>query len=235
VDVELLTDDLNVLDRADRECNEHRQRRRRHVVLDLVHRARKRPSVGSRHERSDGRVHPGHPGREHDRQRDDAEERDVHYHPSLATTAHVRGVASESWALELSHVDRLVADVAERLPSGAALIVIGDHGVVDVAEGDRIELADYPALTAGVTMVAGEGRARHVYARPGAASDVLSAWRELLGDRMWVVSGEEAIEEDWFDPVVGPEARWADRRRGGGRKRSGGGGPARPGQKCRPV
>jgi hypothetical protein len=36
---------------------------------------------------------------------------------------------------------------------------------------------------------------------PGAAADVLLAWREVLGHRAWVVSRDEAIVEGWFGPV----------------------------------
>ena len=39
------------------------------------------------------------------------------------------------------------------------------------------------------------------YAEPGAAADVLAAWREVLGHRAWVVSRDEAIAEGWFGPV----------------------------------
>lgn len=124
------------------------------------------------------------------------------YHPALDTTGHVRGVDSEPWRLELANVDRLAQAIAERLPPRTALIVTGDHGMVDVSEEARLELAEIPELAAGVRMLGGEGRARHVYAVEGASDDVLAAWNELLGDRMWVRSREEAIEEGWFGPVV---------------------------------
>jgi hypothetical protein len=40
-----------------------------------------------------------------------------------------------------------------------------------------------------------------VYAEPGAAADVLAAWRETLGAAGWTVSREQAIDENWFGPV----------------------------------
>ncbi len=30
---------------------------------------------------------------------------------------------------------------------------------------------------------------------------MLAAWREVLGDRAWVLSRDEAIKEGWFGPV----------------------------------
>jgi hypothetical protein len=36
---------------------------------------------------------------------------------------------------------------------------------------------------------------------PGAAADVLAAWRQILGERAWVMSRDEAIKDGWFGPV----------------------------------
>jgi hypothetical protein len=58
-----------------------------------------------------------------------------------------------------------------------------------------------------VRLIAGEPRARHVYTRPGAEKEVLATWREKLGDRMWVLSREEAISLGWFGPTVSDAAR----------------------------
>jgi hypothetical protein len=124
------------------------------------------------------------------------------YHADLDRTGHVRGVASDAWRLELAHVDRLAAQIAERLPRDAALVVTGDHGMVDLRPDERVDLADQPELAAGVRLLAGEARARHVHAQRGAAGDVLAAWRELLGHAMWVRSRDEAIAAGWFGPRV---------------------------------
>jgi predicted AlkP superfamily pyrophosphatase or phosphodiesterase len=129
------------------------------------------------------------------------------YHPGLDTTGHVRGVASESWRLELAHVDLVAEHLARRLPPGAALVVTGDHGMVDVPDDAKVDLADAPALAAGVRMLGGEARARYVYAEPGAAEDVFAAWRETLGDRMWVSTREQAIDDGWFGSRVTDDAR----------------------------
>ena len=42
---------------------------------------------------------------------------------------------------------------------------------------------------------------------PGAAADVVSAWRSNLGDRMWVWTAEEAIATGIFGPSVSDLAR----------------------------
>jgi hypothetical protein len=73
--------------------------------------------------------------------------------------------------------------------------------MVNVGAEDRIDVDATPELRAGVALLGGEPRARHVYAEPGAAADVLAAWREVLGDRAWVASRDEAIKDGWFGPV----------------------------------
>jgi hypothetical protein len=74
--------------------------------------------------------------------------------------------------------------------------------MVDVAQEDRIDFDDDWELRAGVALLGGEARARHVYAVPGAAADVYAVWREVVGDRMWVATRQQAIDAGWFGPVV---------------------------------
>ena len=124
------------------------------------------------------------------------------YHGDLDATGHLFGVASEAWANQLAHVDKLAEQISASLPYGAVMYVTADHGMVDVGPDDRIDAdEDSSALRDGVALLGGEARARHVYARPGAAEDVLATWREVLGERAWVLSREEAVKEGWFGPV----------------------------------
>jgi hypothetical protein len=46
-----------------------------------------------------------------------------------------------------------------------------------------------------------------VLAVDGAERDVLAIWQDEFGDRMWVVSRDEAIDAGWFGPVVVDRAR----------------------------
>jgi Type I phosphodiesterase / nucleotide pyrophosphatase len=123
------------------------------------------------------------------------------YTGDLDATGHVFGSGSDAWYYELGHVDKLAEQLASVLPSGTVLYVTADHGMVDVPQGARIDADEIPALRAGVALLGGEPRARHVYTEPGAAGDVLSAWRDVLGERAWVVSRDEAIASGWFGPV----------------------------------
>ncbi|PRX97327.1 alkaline phosphatase family protein [Allonocardiopsis opalescens] len=123
------------------------------------------------------------------------------YHPDLDATGHLFGSRSPNWRYHLGHVDRLVEQLAGALPPDSALYVTGDHGMVDVSGEGRLDIESEPELTAGVRVLAGEPRARHVYAEPGAAADVLAAWRARLAGRAHVLGREEAVAAGWFGPV----------------------------------
>lgn len=124
------------------------------------------------------------------------------YHGDLDATGHLYGVSSPAWANQLAHVDRLAEQIASSLPYGSVLYVTADHGMVDVAADDRIDAdSGGSPLRDGVALLGGEARLRHVYARHGAADDVLATWREMLGERAWVMSREEAVKDGWFAPV----------------------------------
>ncbi|MFD6311636.1 alkaline phosphatase family protein [Streptomyces nigra] len=126
------------------------------------------------------------------------------YYAELDGAGHRYGVDSDTWRGQLMYVDRLVQRLAEQLPPRTALYVTADHGMIDVPfdEEHRIDFDADWELRAGVALLGGEGRARHVYAVPGAAQDVLTCWREVLGEQFWVASRDEAIEAGWFGPKI---------------------------------
>jgi hypothetical protein len=128
------------------------------------------------------------------------------YHGQLDGTGHTFGASSDAWRYHLGHVDKLAEQLASALPSGTPLYVTADHGMVDVGPHDRIDVDEVPALRDGVALLGGEPRARHVYARPGAAADVTAAWAEVVGDRAWVLPRNEAIAAGWFGPVPDAQA-----------------------------
>jgi hypothetical protein len=129
------------------------------------------------------------------------------YHGDLDLLGHVYGVGSLPWRLQLGHVDRLAATIADGLPPGTQLVIIADHGMVTVPETSRLDFDTEPALQAGVRLLGGEPRARYVYTEPDATDDVLAAWRELIGDRAWIRTRDEAIAAGWFGPVVDDRIR----------------------------
>jgi Type I phosphodiesterase / nucleotide pyrophosphatase len=130
------------------------------------------------------------------------------YISELDFVGHVRGPGSDAWAGQLALVDRHVEELAGRLPAGTTLLVTADHGMVAMAPENTIDAdAEGSPLLTDVTTLAGEPRMRHVHTRPGAAADVLATWQSVLGDRAWVISGDEAVRSGLFGPIVSPVAR----------------------------
>ncbi|WP_062214313.1 alkaline phosphatase family protein [Streptomyces sp. NBRC 109706] len=132
------------------------------------------------------------------------------YYAELDGAGHRFGIDSEEWRAQLSRVDALAQRLAERLPPRAVLYITGDHGMVDVprTEEARFDFDHDWELRAGVAQLGGEGRARHLYAVPGAAADVHAVWREVLAEDAWVATRDEAVALGWFGPPgTGVEAR----------------------------
>jgi predicted AlkP superfamily pyrophosphatase or phosphodiesterase len=129
------------------------------------------------------------------------------YYSRLDAAGHINGVASQAWHDELVAIDHGVRTLAEQLPGETVLVVTGDHGMVDLRPNERLDLADRPELAAGVALLAGEARARYVRTVPGATADVVTAWRSILGDRMWVWTRDEAIATGIFGADMSDRAR----------------------------
>ena len=124
------------------------------------------------------------------------------YYRELDFVGHHTGVDSDGWREQLAYVDSLVRWLAERLLPDCALYVTADHGMIDVPEEHKIDVDTDWELRAGVALLGGEARARHVYAQPGAARDVLAIWTERLEGQAEVRSREHAIAEGWFGASV---------------------------------
>lgn len=124
------------------------------------------------------------------------------YWSEVDSAGHEHGCDSWQWGDEVERVDRALAELARRVPSGTAIHITADHGMVDTNDESRIDLALRPDLDAGVEAVYGDPRAPHLRTREGAAVDVVAAWREALGDTAWVASREEAIDSGVFGQVT---------------------------------
>jgi hypothetical protein len=133
------------------------------------------------------------------------------YDGDLDWTGHRYGVASEQWRAQLTVTDAQAQRLRESLPDDVRLLVVADHGMVDVGPDDRTDVDAVPELQAGVELVAGEARFRHLSCHAGAVDDVVSAWREVLGERALVLARDDAVGYGWFGDVLpGIEARLGD-------------------------
>jgi hypothetical protein len=123
------------------------------------------------------------------------------YDGDLDWTGHRWGVASSQWLQQLAMIDHEAEQLREALPGDRRLVVIADHGMVDVPAEGRIDASADADLRSGVALIGGEARFRHLYCTGGAVPDVVATWRERLAERAEVLTRAEAIGRGWFGPV----------------------------------
>lgn len=125
------------------------------------------------------------------------------YYDGVDKVSHEYGLGPHFDA-ELAAADRLVGDVLDGVPAGTAVVVTADHGQVHVG-ADVTPLAS--EVAAHVELQSGEARFRWLHARPGQAQALLDAAIAVHGDRAWVRTRDELIDDGWFGPVVTDAAR----------------------------
>jgi len=123
------------------------------------------------------------------------------YHPDLDKAGHLAGVGSPAWREAAAGVDRLLDRLVHRLPPRAALLVVADHGQLNVPPSARFDMTAISEMSDGVVAVAGEPRVRYLYPAAGALDDVRAAWQGVLGAAARVLTREQVIDEGWFGPV----------------------------------
>ena len=124
------------------------------------------------------------------------------YERQLDHVGHGHGCNSEDWLRQLIRVDAMCERLRGALPDDVVLVITGDHGMVDVPPGHQVVVEDDPDLLAGVTALAGEGRFRQLYVDYEDPQRVAARWSGVLGDRAWVRTRDEAVDEGWFGPVA---------------------------------
>ncbi|WP_428341585.1 alkaline phosphatase family protein [Mycobacterium sp.] len=124
------------------------------------------------------------------------------YTAAVDTAAHLFGIGSPEWHAAGTSVNTLLTRLVEALPPDAALLITADHGGLNVPHERRIDLDADARLSAGVRVVAGDPRVRYLHTEPGAASDVVAAWSELLAGRAEVRSRDDAVAAGLFGSVL---------------------------------
>lgn len=130
------------------------------------------------------------------------------YERDLDHIGHAKGCESLEWLDILTQIDRRLELLRDALPDEVTMIITGDHGMIDIAAQHRIVAEDEPDLLVDVDAIAGEGRFRQLYVDRGNPGLVAARWADLLGERAWVRTRDEAIDDGWFGTV---EERVIDR------------------------
>lgn len=132
------------------------------------------------------------------------------YVNDLDVAGHRDGVGSDKWLAALRYVDHVAATLIARLPRGTRIWVTADHGMINVNE--QIILGSDNSLLTGISLIAGEPRARHLYLDDqhgdgSGANDIAESWRQFFGDRVEIYTREEAVAANLFGEFVSEAAR----------------------------
>jgi predicted AlkP superfamily pyrophosphatase or phosphodiesterase len=127
------------------------------------------------------------------------------YVNNLDVAGHSDGVGSEKWLTALRFIDHLVDTLISELPTGTRFWLTSDHGMVNVQE--KVVLGKNNDLLRGISTIAGEPRARHLYYdeefQKTMGSDAIAGrWREFFGNRANVFTHNEAVNAKIFGSFV---------------------------------
>jgi hypothetical protein len=129
------------------------------------------------------------------------------YVNDLDNAGHSDGVGSDKWIAALSAIDQMVSQLMKEVPKGTRIWVTSDHGMINVQEKIIIG-KDNPLLT-GVSVIAGEPRARHLYLENDSVQariDAASLWQQYLQEKALVLTREQAISSDLFGAQLSADA-----------------------------
>jgi len=132
------------------------------------------------------------------------------YVNDLDSAGHFDGVGSDKWLAALSAIDQMVSQLMKEVPKGTRIWVTSDHGMINVQE--KIVLGQDNPLLTGVSVIAGEPRARHIYLNQDSSEfrkETASLWQEYLQDKALVLTREQALSSNLFGADVSADA--ADR------------------------
>ncbi len=124
------------------------------------------------------------------------------YVQELDVVGHREGWESAAWTDRLEALDAAVVAAARAMRPGRTLLVVADHGMVDVPPGEHVLVDEVPGLLDGVRHVAGEPRMLHLHLEPGQeVLEVAGRWEAAVGRLADVRTRSQAIDAGWFGEV----------------------------------
>lgn len=119
------------------------------------------------------------------------------YHDAIDKVAHLEGLG-EAYDASLAEADRMVMRLRAALPDDVALVVVSDHGQVDVGPTAVDLSASTDAL---VARRSGEGRFRWLHAQHGASAELAERAAQELEATCWTLSRRQVLAAEILGEV----------------------------------
>ena len=131
------------------------------------------------------------------------------YLPEVDTLCHKLGVSHPQIPELIAQIDAELARLADAVRGRARIVVTADHGLIDVPVNDQtLLLAGDPLLETLIVPPTGDARMPIFHVRPGADGAFRDEFDRRFGDRMVLLSVDEAERMELFGPgPFGPVAR----------------------------
>lgn len=127
------------------------------------------------------------------------------YWPELDQTGHRHGVGSRRWEEALEDLESGLRRLKSRVGEETLLLLTADHGMVDVAEENRIDYRAIPELVQGVELTAGEPRMVQLHLQDpedqAVRDRLVRAWSEHFGEKIWIIDRDQALAAGYFGAV----------------------------------
>ncbi|MCD6681042.1 MAG: alkaline phosphatase family protein [Burkholderiaceae bacterium] len=130
------------------------------------------------------------------------------YLPHFDTVSHEAGCASQKAGAVVRRLDAWFAQLVERMRAREAIVLAtADHGFVDIADDDQLQLEDFPSIAAYLDRpLSGEPRVPFCSVRADAQERFGETVRSALGDAFDVHRSQDLLAAGWFgagDALVG--------------------------------
>ncbi len=134
------------------------------------------------------------------------------YWTELDAVAHQYGCQSPEAVAHFHQIDQQFEHWLTQLAGSDALVLVtADHGLIDVADEQQLQMEQHPELQALLRLpLCGEPRAAFCYLRPGSQSDFEQYMAEHFSGLFEVVPSEQLLSQQLFGRGA-PSSRLADR------------------------
>ncbi len=134
------------------------------------------------------------------------------YWPNYDTVSHRHGSKSREAEAEFAAIDAAFGRLLGRLAGTESIVLLtADHGFIDSAPAESVELHDCPGLQALLRFpLCGERRAAYCHVQEGRVAEFMARAADWLDGRADVRASRELVEEGWFGSG-NPHPRLAER------------------------